>query len=78
MQRESPTDATVTTHPSIITKVTVVPDFCPVNVKVAIYKSHACNSKELKIIRKKLILYGQKTNYKVIVWSPLIYKSINQ
>lgn len=26
MQRESPTDATVTTHPSIITNVTVVPE----------------------------------------------------
>jgi len=27
MQSESPTEATVTTHPSIITNVTVVPDF---------------------------------------------------
>lgn len=26
MQRESPTEATVTTHPSIITNVTVVPE----------------------------------------------------
>lgn len=29
MQRESPTDATVIDHPSIIAKVTVVPDACP-------------------------------------------------
>ena len=28
MQRESPTDAIVTTHPSIITNVTVVPERC--------------------------------------------------
>lgn len=28
MHRESPTDAAVTTHPSIITIVTVVPDEC--------------------------------------------------
>lgn len=34
MQRESPTDATVTTHPSIITKVTVVPDVCAENDNV--------------------------------------------
>lgn len=34
MQRESPTDATVITHPSIITKVTVVPDVFAVQVKI--------------------------------------------
>lgn len=28
MQRESPTDATVTIHPSIIVRVTVVPEVC--------------------------------------------------
>lgn len=28
MHRESPTDATVTTHPSIMTNVTVVPEEC--------------------------------------------------
>lgn len=34
MQRESPTDATVITHPSIITKVTVVPDVFAVQLKI--------------------------------------------
>jgi hypothetical protein len=29
MQRESPTEATVTVHPSMITNVTVVPEVCP-------------------------------------------------
>jgi len=37
MQRESPTDATVTTHPSIIMKVTVVPDVCAVQAKIIVY-----------------------------------------
>ena len=40
MQRESPTDATVTTHPSIITKVTVVPDVFAVKVKIYCYTNH--------------------------------------
>lgn len=31
MQRESPTEATVTVHPSIITNVTVVPEVSPGN-----------------------------------------------
>lgn len=30
MQRESPTDATVMIHPSIITNVAVVPEVCAV------------------------------------------------
>ncbi len=34
MQLESPTDATVMTHPSIITKVTVVPDVCAEQMKM--------------------------------------------
>jgi hypothetical protein len=33
MQRESPTDATVTTHSSIITNVTVVPEVSAEKVK---------------------------------------------
>ena len=40
IQRESPTDATVITHPSIITKVTVVPDICAENSTTTIYKFH--------------------------------------
>jgi len=37
MQRESPTDATVKTHPSTIIKVTVVPDVCAVQAKKIMY-----------------------------------------
>lgn len=33
IQRESPTEATVTVHPSIITNVAVVPEVCPVEEK---------------------------------------------
>jgi len=52
IQRESPTDATVTTHPSIITKVTVVPERAAENiVKVSLYwyrssQNHAIHRKQ--------------------------------
>lgn len=57
MQRESPTDATVTTHPSIITKVTVVPDVCAEAQKKYILVQNKQNTdiivKRLRTTKKK-------------------------
>jgi len=46
MQRESPTDATVTTHSSIITNVTVVPEVSAETVKKMCQK-HLKQEKQL-------------------------------
>lgn len=58
MQRESPTDATVTTHPSIITKVTVVPDVCAEAQKKYILVQNKQNTdiivKRLRTTKKKM------------------------
>jgi hypothetical protein len=40
MHRESPTDATVITHPSKITRVTVVPDDCAAQMKIIYEYQH--------------------------------------
>lgn len=52
MQRESPTDATVTTHPSIITKVTVVPDVCAEAQKKYILVQNKQNTNIIFIVKR--------------------------
>lgn len=68
MQRESPTDATVTTHPSIITKVTVVPDVCAEAQKKYILVQNKQNTdiivKRLRTTKKKKKMSNTHTHTK--------------
>jgi hypothetical protein len=58
MQRESPTDATVTTHSSIITNVTVVPEVSAETVK----KMSQKHLKQEKQLPKEILNYKQSSH----------------
>lgn len=58
MQRESPTDATVTTHSSIITNVTVVPEVSAETVK----KMSQKHLKQEEQLPKEILDYRQSSH----------------